>query len=445
MIRRSLKRVFQRNTPTTLSQNTAILLVSNVGGAVLSFVIAALIGRASGERGLGIYAVAMAWVYPLSLVVEFGLGTLMTRDLAAQPERTHDYLIDVIRARLVLGIPITLIFILLAPSISTDADIVAGLRLSAPMIVILPFVGSFTAVFRAQERMMPVAVLNLGMLAAQAALTALVLLAGWGVLAALVVNTMTSAGQLIAAWWIYRTSPPAPHSTWRGRETHLRPSLAAGRSESLLGVRLLLVRAFPFALAALFAALQNRLSVIMLEGWTTTADVGVFAAANRFTEAARMFPNAFFGAIFPMLTALAADPDRMRSTFRRAFVGLSAFGIAAGVGLTILAPFLLTLVYGESFAAGVTVLTLLAWALALSVLRGLWTIRAYAFGREHRVNIVNALTIALQVAFGVMLIPRFGVDGAALTHLLIEGTALIMFLIVGWNDAPKSARYEGVE
>ncbi|MDZ4764764.1 MAG: oligosaccharide flippase family protein [Chloroflexota bacterium] len=420
MIRTLIARASHQGAPT-LGRNTAILLVSNIGGAALSFVIAAVIGRALGERGLGVYAVAMAWVYPLSLVVEFGLGTLMTRDLAGQPERAHDYLIDVIRVRLLLGVPTLLVLIAAAPLLSSDSEIVAGLHVSAPLVLIVPLTGAFTAVFRAQERMTPVAALNVGMLAAQAALTAVVLAAGAGVVVVLIVNTATSAGQLVAAWGMYRaTSPP-------------NPLTVSERGRSLLR------RAFPFALAALFAALQNRLSIIMLENLTTTAEVGLFAAAYRFTEAARMFPNAFFGAIFPTLTALAADPARMERTFRRALVGLTAFGIASGVGLTIFAPILLTLIYGDAFAAGASSLALLSWALALSVLRGLWTIRAYAHRRESRVNAVNALVIALQVALGLVLIPRFGVDGAALTHLIIEAAALMLFAGLGWGDARTNA------
>ncbi len=305
-----------------LSRNTLTLLLSNMGGALLSFAISALIGRALGTEGLGVYAVAMAWVFPLSIAVEFGLGTLMTREIAQDAHSAHAYLETATLSRLLIGGAVMLLLVAAAPLISSDPLVIAGLQISAPLVIILPFYSGFTAVYKARGEMWAIPWLNIGMLFAQAVLTAAVLLAGWGVIAALVVNVLTSAGQLVAAWAIYRwkfyTSPPAPLSLWRG-----------GVERSETGVRLLplLRRAFPFALAGFFAALQTRLSVILLERLATTAEVGYFSAASRFVEAARLIPNAFFGALFPALSALAADRLLMQRTFRRGMVGLGVFGM----------------------------------------------------------------------------------------------------------------------
>jgi O-antigen/teichoic acid export membrane protein len=285
-------------------------------------------------------------VYPLNLLVEFGLGTLMTRDLAAQPETTPDYLRVVVSTRLLLGGVVMLALLAAAPLISADPLVVAGLHVSAPMVIILPLFSTFTAVFRARQAMLPVMWLNLGMLAAQVALTALILAAGGGVVAALIVNTATSTGQLAAAWVWYRVRfsfhkdawlmPPdvktsgyqtakstkgtekptssafSPFSglvisaagrfnVWRHKLEHNPEKPAIERSQRAR-VAALLGRAAPFALAGVFVALQGRLTVILLESYTATAEVGYFAAANRFVEAARLLPNAFFGALFPALS-----------------------------------------------------------------------------------------------------------------------------------------------
>jgi O-antigen/teichoic acid export membrane protein len=189
----------------------------------------------------------------------------------------------------------------------------------------------------------------------------------------------------------------------------------------------LLRRAFPFALAALFAALQTRLSMILLERLATTAEVGYFSAASRFVEAARMIPNAYFGALFPVLSALAANPADLARTFRRALWGLTAFGIAAGIGFSVLALPLLTLTYGVPFAPAAPVLALLGWSLLLSLLRGGRTLYLYALGQEKRVNRVNAVVIGLQALLSLLLIPPLGALGVAGVHVLIEiaGLALL--------------------
>ncbi|MEP7291549.1 MAG: oligosaccharide flippase family protein, partial [Chloroflexota bacterium] len=378
------------------------------------FVLSALIGRALGTEGLGAYAVAMAWVLPLSLVVEFGLSTLMQRDLAADLSATRSYLENVVLARLGIGGAIMLLLLVAAPLISADPQVIVGLRISAPLVIILPLFSTFTALYKAHGAMWPVPYLNIGMLVAQVLLTAASLVAGGGIVAVLILNVTTSAVQLAAAWLIYR---------WRfytaaGEGLNLTPAILP-----------ILRRAFPFALAALFAALQTRLSVILLEQLATTAEVGYFSAAARFVEAARMIPNAFFGALFPALAALAADRLLMRQTFRRGMIGLSVFGVAAGVGFSLLALPLVSLTYGAEFSPAAPVLQVLGWSLLFSNLRGARTLYLYALGQERRVNWINGIVIVVQGGLSLLLIPAAGAFGVAIVHGVVEIIALVLL----WN------------
>lgn len=391
-----------------LSRNTLTLMVSNVGGAALSFVLSALIGRALGDDGLGTYAVALAWIYPLNLLVEFGLATLMTRDLAGDVGRAPAYLHAVMLARLVMGGVVMLALIALAPALSDDPRIIAGIHISAPLVIILPMYSAFTAVYRAHGTMRPIPYLNIGMLASQVALTLLVLFLGYGVLAALVVNTVTSAGQLIAAYVIYRRA------------------YISGDDQLAPHVFILLRRALPFALAAVFAAAQSRLSLILLDNLTITAEAGYFTAASRFIEAARMIPNALFASLLPALTALAVDPPRLARTFHRSLLALGGYGVACMLGLALLASFLIPLVFGDDFTPAIPTLTAFSLALPFALLRGGYTLYWYAIERESKVNVVNLAVIAVQGALSLWLIPQMGAVGAAWALVGTEALALVL-------------------
>jgi O-antigen/teichoic acid export membrane protein len=474
-----------------LSANTVTLAVSNVGTALLSFLLAVLIGRGLGESGLGAYAVALAWVMPLSLLAEFGIGTLITRELAKQlvaltprsleslaasPKRgvplrkgsiNTEHVLEkgngvlaslppstagefemkeqgslvqtAVQARLLMGGGLMLLLILAAPLLTNDAALALGIQLSAPLILIQPLYSTYTAIFRARGDMRPIPWLNIGMLAVQVGLTAAVLvqssfqpsaisfqpipntqylpvnpqpsvLSPQSYLLVIAVNTLTSAAQLAACWLWYRRRHYAPAT---GERQPLRPLLRA---------------AWHFGLAALFAAVQVRLSTIMLEQYTGLSEAGFYAGANRFVEAARLLPNAFFGAAFPALTALAANPDGMRATLRRAGLLMGGYGVLAAVCLALLAVPLLALAYGESFTAAAPALALLGASLVFSLLRGLRTLYWYAHGREAFVNAVNAGVIALQLALGVWLIPQHGAAGAALVMLAAEAAGLAALL-----------------
>ena len=186
-------------TLTRLSQNTLTLLGSNIGGALLLFVLSALIGRTLGSAGLGVYAVALAWVYPLSLLVEFGLTTLMTREISANIEQLPAYMESITLSRLLIGGAVLIVLYAAAPHLSADPAVVVGLQVSAPLVIIQPFYSQFTTAFKVRGFMWTIPVLNLGMIGAQVLLTALILASGGTVLHALILTTITSAWHLIGA------------------------------------------------------------------------------------------------------------------------------------------------------------------------------------------------------------------------------------------------------
>jgi O-antigen/teichoic acid export membrane protein len=301
--------------------------------------------------------------------------------------------------------------------------LVAGLQIAAPLIIILPFFGAFTAIFRAAQSMWPIPWLNIGMLVAQVVLTALVLLRGGDVVAVLIVNTITSAGQLAAAWGVYRwgftpggESPhprfaalDSPSPTWRGGG----------------GVRLLR-RAWPFAVAAVLAALQARLGTILLERLTDAGQVGYYAAATRFVEAVRMMPNALFGALFPALAALAVNPPGLARLFRRVMWGLFAFGGVLAAFFVLIAEPILRLTYGEGFVPASPTLILAMGSLPPALLRAGRTLYWYALGQVGWVNRVTGITLALQILLSLWLIPAYGALGLALVMLITEGIGLVI-------------------
>lgn len=191
-----------------LSRHTLLLMLNNVGSAALSFALSVLIGRVLGRDGLGAYAAVIAWMFPLGLIAEFGLNTLMTREVAKHPEHAAAYLRAVLRLYAVFGAAVMVALWVCAPLLAHDPAVVDGLRLSAPLLVIAPSFGAFTALFRGVGNMTPIPLLNIGMWLAQLILTALAFAFGGGFFAALVVNVATSAGQLAAAWGVYRRTPP---------------------------------------------------------------------------------------------------------------------------------------------------------------------------------------------------------------------------------------------
>jgi len=412
-----------------LSQNTIILLISSAGSAIFSFVLTVIIGRVLGEEGLGVYATVLAWIFPLSLMVEFGLGTLITRDVAQDIANGPAYLHATTIARLVIGGSAASLIVLLAPLMSDNPATIEGLRISAPIVIILPMFGMFTALFRAHQVMWPIPLLNIGMLVIQTALVIIVFAKGGDVKAALIVNTTTSMAQLLVAWMMYRKWFASNRTTAQRARTKPLPVYGEGLGwgqGGALDIIILLKRAWPFAIAAFIGALQIRIGIILVEQFAGTSEAGLFAAASRFVDAARMLPNAFFGALFPALATIVANPTKMQRLFKRAAFGLSGYSIAAGIITGLLAPVAIPSIFGDEFNDTILILQILIWSLLPALLRGSRTLYWYALQREHYVNVVNLIAVGLQVFLSLWLIPSHGAAGAAVAIVLTESIAMIL-------------------
>ena len=389
----------------SVSKNTLYLLIGNVGGTGLAFLLSLLIGRGLGVEALGVYSAVLAWVFSLSMLVDFGISSLFTRDLAQNPDKIPAYLQTGIRQRWLFGGCLIAFLLIAASFLSDNPAVVLGLRISAPLLLIENLFGLYTAIFRAQARMLIIAILNIGMLLVQVVLS--ILLLSQGILALLAVNMLTSLGRLGLGWFL---------------------STRAKNSETI-ALNNLLRWAWPFALAGLLAVAQQRMGILMLERLSDLQEVGNFAAVSRFLEAGRMIPNAFFGALFPALASLATNSESLNRYFLRVIAALSAYGGFVAITGFFLAMPILSLSYGDSFLSAELLLKLALFSLLPSLLRSGRTLYCYARGQESFVNTVSLVSLILQFALSFWLIPRLGALGLVLALLIVETIGLLLLYL----------------
>jgi O-antigen/teichoic acid export membrane protein len=68
-------------------RNTAYLAFAETAKPALSFVLILVIARMLGRDGMGSYTVILTFTGLFELIATFGVGTMITRAIAAEPER----------------------------------------------------------------------------------------------------------------------------------------------------------------------------------------------------------------------------------------------------------------------------------------------------------------------------------------------------------------------
>jgi len=215
------------------------------------------------------------------------------------------------------------------------------------------------------------------------------------------------------------------------------PRPGAG-SHALLGR--LLKRGWVGQLSSVVSLLHLRLDLALVAYWHGVGVVGVYSVAVLVGELLWLIS----GALQPVLvyTASAGDDPRGRdrTTARAVRLGLSVTALAGAV-LWFLAPYLFDLLFGAPYAGSTAALRALLPGIVVfsagAVLAGDFIGRGRAVWNTQ----ASLLTVVVNIAAGVWLIPAHGALGAAWASTIayIDGT-LVMLLrfraaaTLGWGD-----------
>jgi O-antigen/teichoic acid export membrane protein len=405
-----------------IGQNTGTLLLVNIAGAVMGFLMAAVLGRGLGDAGFGQYSFVMTWLLSLMLLTEFGLSTVITRDLAAQPEQTHRYLINSLAGKTLLSLPIILILLFLAPQLAAGQNpaVIAGLRWGVLFLYSGLVYSSFTAIFRAHQTMSPILWLTLSGQSVLLAGTLWLVLERQPLFLIIAWAGLSQVGQCLLAAVFYKKLHPR-------RFDHPEMWPVSGAM-----MRRLIVKAWPFALAGILAALQLRANVLILAYLQGDQALGWYAAASRFVETGKQLPGAFYSAMLPAMAAMAGARNAAQSlalqrTLNRSRLGLLAFAGLASLGALLLAGPILTLVYGSDYQPATLTLQILTLTLIPSAQNSLLIIYLYACGDERFVNLLTAAGIIINLGLCFWLIPTWGPAGVAAALLVAESSLYVPY------------------
>lgn len=389
-----------------LAVGSSILLVSNLLGATIGFLIAQAIGRNWGAERFGDYAFISTILTTVDIAAEVGLDSLLTRDVAAHPARSRPYMALLLRVKVVIALVIAVALLLLAANLGRNDEVRDGLRMAALAVLPLQFNTTFIAMFRGWQRMDIVLGLSIGTLLLILGGYLMVVTLGGSLAHLLLVYSIGQGLQAAMAYRIYRRLAP--------------PAIAAEQ----ITMRLLLQRALPFALAGGMSTLGTRVDLFYIYPISGAAAAGLYAVNLKFYDAMRLPANAFFGALFPNLAERAATGSAPATrTFRRALLILAAYALVAASFVMLISTPLVFYTFGPDYAFSANILRLLVWVNLPFLLNAACAYYLYARGDERYVNVIQATNLLLRIAligtFVALGGPLGAVDGLILTEGLI--------------------------
>lgn len=407
-----------------LARGGGINMVAAVIGAVLNTLLLIQITRGYGKATAGTFFVATALFLIITSAAALGADTGVLRFIA--------------RAR-ALGRPADVLIVLragLLPAVGLSALLTVGLYLAAPQIsglmgassrgqmstaikVLAPFIPvavAYNIVLAATrgfgsmrptaliERVARVAVQCVGVAAVQLVSGSILLLAlAWVApyLAALVVSVpwlvLLHRRRLAGGSVPAQPNAPGPEPA--------ADAVTTREFWDFSGFR---------GLSRVFAVGLQRVDVILVGALRGPRDAAVYAAASRFLIVGLMAVQAIQQVTAPKISHLLANHHQHRATvvYQTSTTWLMASTWPLYLGFAVFAPTLL-LVFGPAYVSGASSVTVLCTAMLVSTACGSVDSILLMAGRSSWSVVNTGLALATNIGADLVLIPRFGILGAA--------------------------------
>lgn len=401
-----------------VAKNSLTPMALSLLNKAIDFAFAMLRLRILAPEGEGRYAFAFNYIGYFEILTIFGLGTLLTREVAKNRGLANRYFNNTAALRVGLWLatlPLIGGGILLYRRFGgLTADTATAIALFTVGLFLSDLADVVSAEFMAHEKMEYPAAIATVATVLKVSLGTVVLILGWGFVGLAAVSVLGNLFTLTVLFTLMRRHCFQPRL---GTELDRRFQAE------------MLQTSFPLMINHLLATIFFRINILLLKPLRGDAVVGYYGAALKYIDGLNIIPSLFTIAIFPLMSRYAATA---RETLYRAYVLslrlllLLAFPVAFGTPF--IARELILLLGGSQFLPHSRIaLQIIIFFFPLSCINQVTQYVLIALDQQRFLTKAFAIGVAFNLGANLLLIPRFGYQGAAVVTVLSELALLIPF------------------
>lgn len=400
-------------------RNTVYRSAGEGFGRLASLLLFADAGRTLGERGLGAFVFAGAFLGFLTVPVDLGLDRYLLRLAARDRPAGARHFSNIIALKLAIAVPLWGLGLLALHLLGYNLQVQHTVWALVPGVFSDSVARTQLAVFQAHERGGPPALADGLQRTVSAALGIVALALGLGVVSVAAAYSVGSIFGVVLGF----------------------AQMARTVGSPSLGVRLrawrgLAASSLPFGVQDVFTVILARVDTLMLSLIASQAAVGRYGAAYRLFESSLMITYALVGAFSAMYTYLDSNSDPpLRAVFQRSIKWSLLSLTPLAVAFAVLGRPICQLVYGPGFASAGVPLAILGPGVVLISIVTLSTSLMVSREDPRRMVSLTALMAATNVVLNLLLIPRYGDGGAAAAMV----ATLALYVVVIMRMASRAA------
>jgi O-antigen/teichoic acid export membrane protein len=374
--------------------NSLWLLIARLGSQAALALFTLLVARQLGSAAFGEYAFITAIVFIGNMATTFGTDMILIRDIAARQDYSH------LAPSLIIQLLLSAVFIIIA-FLSTS---LAALKIYSLSLIPLAFFTVFTSVLRGQQRMDLYAILGLTTAAMQLFFGIIFIQPGTSIITVAIILLIVQVAAALIAWVVCRRQ--IPH--WTTSPDLFISALKAST---------------PIAVLAIVTILYQKISILMVTFSLDANSTGLFSAALRVIEFAKIGHLAAFTALYP---AMAKEQSKR---FAKEWIVLLFAACALSTFLLLFASPIIFILFGADYGDAVSLLCLLAWVLIPSTLNTLLVLSSLAVGNDRPVLYSSSVGLFILIALNVWWVPLTGIVGAGWSLLAAEAAQTAILIL----------------
>ncbi len=397
-----------------VTRNFLALGTGEIASRLIAFGVTIYLARILGAESYGVIAIAVGVTLYFSRIADFGIEVVGTKEIAKFPDSINHLVSAVMSVRLTFAALLTCFTILGAQLFLPEPE---RTILSIYFFTLIPIAASTKWIHLGFENARPIGLSRIvGEMLVLGIVLCLVRSSNelWGVpfaqiageccIAFILIMVLRQQNYKFGFCWDWATALP------------------------------IFIRASPILLQTLLWLFIYNSDLIFLRLFRDRESVGYYAAAYTLICFLANIGFSYGMSLLPTLTRLGAGSSGEKSLYQAALAHAYAVSLPISIGGCLLASKIVNMGFGDGYTNSILALQILIWCIPLSVIRMVPWAALIARGRQKLLLKATIYSVLVNIALNLLLIPRYGINGAAIATVITECLTGVLMLKYAANN-----------
>lgn len=395
-------------------KNTSWMMAEQLLRIIAGLFVGIWVARYLGPEQFGIFSYAIAFTAIFAGIAKLGLDGVVVRELVNHPDKGDAYLGTAFWLKIVGAVIVMGCMALIIPFTSNDSTTNLFIFIIAAGLIFQSFeVVEFY--FQSQVMAKIISICKVTQLAISSCVKVYLVLTQADLIWFVLVTLFDSLSLAFSYFIAYK----------------IRENLIFFKTFQINIAIELLKSSWPLIFSSIVVMIYMRSDQIMIKHMIGEYEVGIYSAAVRLSEAFYFIPVLLSASLFPaLLNAKKQSEEQYRQRLQRLYTFMVWCAISIALPITFIGNWIVLILFGQDYQEAGEVLIIHIWAsifVFLGVASGKWllaeNLALIAFSR----TLVGAI---INVILNFILIPKYGVSGAAFATLVSQIFAALIYDLI---------------